>query len=377
MSVEAYTETPGAWEQQHSCPVNSHNEWDPLEEVIVGRLEGATIPPGHVPITARVPRALGWFVKFLAGGMHYPKPLVEAAQQQLDGFIHLLEGEGVAVRRPDKRDFKRRFATPDWRSHGFCSACPRDGFLVIGNEIIETPMSWRCRYFEAFPYRSLFKEYFAAGARWTAAPKPQLLDSLYNPEYQIPQPGEPLRYVINDTEPVFDAADFLRCGRDIFYQISNVTNQSGVAWLVRHLGDRYRFHRLETRCRDPLHIDSTFMLLAPGKLLANPEFIDVDRLPPMFKSWDCIVAPEPDPYADSELMARFFSMCSKWISLNVLMLDEKRVIVDKSQRSLIKVLATHGLEPIPCAFTKYLPFGGAFHCATLDIRRRGELNSYF
>jgi glycine amidinotransferase len=25
-------------------PVNSHNEWDPLEEVIVGRLEGATIP---------------------------------------------------------------------------------------------------------------------------------------------------------------------------------------------------------------------------------------------------------------------------------------------------------------------------------------------
>src|SRR5881397_210784 len=25
------------------CPVNSHNEWDPLEEVIVGRLEGATI----------------------------------------------------------------------------------------------------------------------------------------------------------------------------------------------------------------------------------------------------------------------------------------------------------------------------------------------
>ena len=30
------------------CPVNSFNEWDPLEEVIVGRLEGATIPgPRH------------------------------------------------------------------------------------------------------------------------------------------------------------------------------------------------------------------------------------------------------------------------------------------------------------------------------------------
>ena len=28
-----------------SCVVNSWNEWDPLEEVVVGRLEGAAAPP--------------------------------------------------------------------------------------------------------------------------------------------------------------------------------------------------------------------------------------------------------------------------------------------------------------------------------------------
>lgn len=28
--------------------VKSHNEWDPLEEVMVGRLEGATLPPCHL-----------------------------------------------------------------------------------------------------------------------------------------------------------------------------------------------------------------------------------------------------------------------------------------------------------------------------------------
>jgi glycine amidinotransferase len=126
-----------------------------------------------------------------------------------------------------------------------------------------------------------------------------------------------------------------------------------------------------------MHIDSTLMFLGPGKVLVNPEWIDVDRLPKILKSWRIIVAPEPDPYAESEWMARFFSMCSKWISLNVLMLDEKRVIVEKTQTSLIRVLKDHGFEPIPCAFTSYLPFGGAFHCATLDIRRRGELQSYF
>jgi len=30
-----------------SCPVNSYNEWDPLEEIIVGRAEGQRIPFLH------------------------------------------------------------------------------------------------------------------------------------------------------------------------------------------------------------------------------------------------------------------------------------------------------------------------------------------
>ena len=31
-------------EPQSECPVNSYNEWDPLEEVIVGIAEGARVP---------------------------------------------------------------------------------------------------------------------------------------------------------------------------------------------------------------------------------------------------------------------------------------------------------------------------------------------
>ncbi len=33
-------------------------------------------------------------------------------------------------------------------------------------------------------------------------------------------------------------------------------------------------------------------------------------------------------------------------------------------------------EPIPCDLRHYAPFGGSFHCATLDVRRRGTLQSY-
>jgi glycine amidinotransferase len=361
-------------DRQQSCPVNSYNSWDLLEEVIVGRLEGAVIPPNHPVVTFNIPKQSARWLKFV-GGMPYPNWIVQRAQKQLDEFIHILEAEGVRVRRPDILDFKTRYKTPDWSSRGHCVACPRDGFIVIGNEIIETPMAWRSRFFEAYAYRSLFKEYFAQGARWTAAPKPQLLDSLYDYNFSVSQAGEAMRYVINESEPVFDAADFIRCGRDIFVQKSNVTNEFGIEWMRRHLGDQYHVHVIETECRTPMHIDSSFMPLAPGKLLINPDYIDIHKLPKMFKSWDVIIAPQPEPNPGS--MSKRITQTSNWISLNMLMLDETRVIVERNQSSMIKVLKDYGFEPIPCSFYEYQAFGGSFHCATLDIRRRGTLQSYF
>jgi glycine amidinotransferase len=121
-----------------SCPVNSHNGWDPLEEVIVGHLDAAVIPPAHPSVTFNIPKMGARLLRFVAG-RRYPKPLVRRAQKQLEGLINLLEAEGVTVRRPDVVDWSRVYRTPDWSSKGFCVACPRDGFIVIGQEIIETP----------------------------------------------------------------------------------------------------------------------------------------------------------------------------------------------------------------------------------------------
>lgn len=354
-------------------PVRSYNEWDPLEEVIVGRLEGATIPSVHISVTSNLP-AFSAKVLQLAGGFRYPNWMVRLAQRELDQFVHVLESEGIKVRRPDIVDSGRPYCSPYWSSRGFSTACPRDIFLIIGDEIIETPTCWRSRYFEATAYRSLLKEYFLKGARWTAAPKPELTDQLFDYTYRIPQSNEPLRFVVNEFEPVFDAADFVRCGRDLFVTRSNVTNKMGIEWLRRHLGSGFGIHELESRSRQPMHIDSTFMPLAPGKVLVNPEYLDVERLPRILRTWDVLVAPRPDPV--DGIMTKI-SMCSSWTSLNVLMLDERRVIVDKSQVTLIKALRDWGFLPIPCKFLSYGPFGGSFHCAALDVRRRGNLQSYF
>lgn len=352
--------------------VCSYNEWDPLEEVIVGHVTGAAVPPWHVCIQSSAP-AHSWDLLQMFSGKPAPPAFVDAAKKNLDELIRILESQGVTVRRPDPIPQTAPFSTPDWSCQsGYNIGNPRDGLLVIGDEILETPMAWRSRYFEMHAYRTLLHEYFRAGARWTAAPKPRLCDSLYNQDYQVPEKGEPPRYATNESEMTFDAADFARCGRDIFAIRSNVTNEFGLEWLRRHLGDDYTIHVIQSECRQPMHIDTTLVPLAPGKAMINPEFLDKTKLPAIWKTWELREAPPPVPNP-----SQVIDLSSAWLSMNVLMLDPQRVIVEASQEPLIKMLEDWGFEPIPCPFTDYFVYGGAFHCASLDVRRRGTLQSYF
>lgn len=353
-----------------SNAVSSFNEWDPLEEVIVGALGGATIPEWHTVLEATMPEESKPLFESAAGAP-FPREHLEAAIAELDGLARELERRGTSVLRPSTEGFDRPFATPRWQSKsGLYAAMPRDLLLVVGDLIIESPMSWRSRYFEIDAYRTLLKDYFRRGARWIAGPRPQLLDELYDPDYDPLTPYRSGRYAVTEAEPVFDAADFVRCGRDIFCQRSHVTNDMGIEWVRRHVGDAHRVHVLDMRDSAPMHLDASFMPLAPGKLLLNPE--RVRNVPALFDSWDVKYAPEPTLPPDHTMY-----MSSAWVSMNVLMLDEKRVVVEASELPLIRQLERWGLEVVPVEFRNVMRFGGSFHCVTCDIRRRGDLLSYF
>lgn len=350
-------------------PVQSYNEWDPLEEVIVGIVDGASFPPWHVSLEAPLPCHQHEVFRRNAG-TPFPAHEIAAAKRDLDELVGILEAEGVKVRRPVPCDHLVAYGAPGWTSTGLYDAMPRDVLLVFGDEIIECPLAWRSRYYATSAYRPLLKEYFRAGARWSSAPKPELTDDLYDHDWTEAPEGEPTRFVITEVEPTFDAADFIRCGRDVFAQKSNVTNSFGIEWLRRHLGERFRVHVLEFDDPHPMHIDATLMPLAPGKLLINPE--RVRRVPPIFRGWDVLKAPQPILPDDHMLY-----VTSKWINMNVLMLDEERVIVERQDEPMILAMKKWGFKPILCNFRSFNSFGGSFHCATLDVRRRGPLQSYF
>ena len=340
--------------------VSSWNEWDPLKEVIVGTARGAAEVAFEPSLAPYYPqgRPLGDF-----GGRPVIPELINQAERQLDAFARLLESFGITVRRPDAVNHFGAVKTPDWTAPcGHATACPRDVLLVIGDEIIEAPMAQRYRYFEFRAYRRLMKEYFAAGARWTTAPKPQMSAELYRDR------------VPTEFEPVFDAACFARCGRDIFWQPDLVSNETGVAWLRRHLGPGFRIHRVRFRGPLPTHIDTTLVPLRPGLVLTNPQRPCVDDSLDVFARNGWRMVDGPPSVRSGRNPARDVS---NWISMNVLVLDERTVVVEQAEKPMMELLRSLEFECVPCAFDSVYPFGGGFHCCTADIRREGVLQSYF
>ncbi len=351
-------------------PVLSYNEWDPLEEVIVGRMDGAAIPEWHVALEATMPEESESMFR-TQSGKPFPQESYELAKMELDEFALVLQRLGITVTRPSPINHCRSFATPNWKSAGgLYNAMPRDLLIVFGDTIIEAPLAWRSRYFECDAYRPILKDYFNRGAKWISAPKPQLLDELYNKAYDPLDPQSSLNYVITEFEPTFDAADFIRCGRDVFVQQSHVTNRMGIQWLSRHIGSDYRVHIIEVTDSAPMHIDASFMPLAPGKLLLNPT--RVNKIPHQFKDWEIRYSPAPVLPKTHPMY-----MSSAWVSMNVIMLDTKRVVVERQETPLIDLLTNWGFEVVLVDFRNVMSFGGAFHCVTCDVRRRGTLQSYF
>ena len=198
----------------------AYNEWDLLEEVVVGQPIGACIPKCTIEVQAGT-HVNQWPLYQQHGGKPFPAEQVDRIADEVDEFCRVLEHEGVTVRRPEIVDFSKEYATPDFAAVGTDALYPRDALMVVGEEIIEAPMAWRSRFFEYRAYRPLLKEYFHRGAKWTTAPKPLMAEDLYDHNYDCEKhTGE--KFVTTEFEPCFDVADFIRAGKDIFVQRSQV-----------------------------------------------------------------------------------------------------------------------------------------------------------
>ena len=123
--------------------VSRWNDFDPLEEVVVG------LPTDACSISMEPSRQYPNFEKYMNGKKSSKS--IKAAKTELEGLKTFLEGEGIVVLHPDDSlcQFNVNVKTPDFEApyqHGV--TCPRDILLTVGNEILEAPMCNRYRFFE-------------------------------------------------------------------------------------------------------------------------------------------------------------------------------------------------------------------------------------
>lgn len=345
--------------------INTHNDWDPLEEIIVGHADHARINLDISTHSFSYADKSWEEIKHMGGS--YPQWLIDEANEDADGLAEVLTKLGVKVHRPAKIDWSKEFSTMDWKSQGWYSWCPRDLVLPLGDMLIETPSPVRSRYFETMLYKDIFYQAFEDGALWLSAPRPRLLDESYD-----------LRDVkgkstLKDHEIIFDAPNIVRVGKDLLYQISNSGNLKGYQWLKRLLEPMgYRLHYSELYSY--AHFDSTIIPLRPGLVLLNSTRVNPDNCPEIFKKWDKIWF--EDCVVQGTKMDGYVAPCSPYIGMNILSVDQNTIICDDAQIPLMKELEKHKINCIPIRFRHAMTLAGGMHCATLDLRRRGTLEDY-
>jgi scyllo-inosamine-4-phosphate amidinotransferase 1 len=304
--------------------ISSYNEWDSLKEIIVGSADYANWPVNDPVFIAEGKNSLWKETPPPSGPV--PQHIIDETNQDLETLCSTLTELGVIVHRPDLLNFQ----THD----GLYNYCPRDRLLVYGNTVVNPAMMYPCRDMELQCYHDLVD----AAENYLFMPRHEGL--------------------------VLDAANVLKLNNKMLYLESSSGNQAAYKWLCK------QFPKVEIElCNfySGVHIDSTITPLREGLVLLNGSRVNETNCPAVFKNWDKI-------YIDEVVAQDFYQYpyASKWIALNMLVVDPHTVIVDKNQTDIIHKLEKQSFTVIPLELRHSRTLGGGFHCVTLDIRRQND-----
>ena len=300
--------------------ISSRNEWSPLKKIVVGSATDANWPVND-PVFSKEGEKTTWKESPVPRGP-VSQRIIEETNEDLDGLVTTLMSLGVEVVRPDPLNFQ----THD----GMYNYCPRDRLLVHGSKVIDTAMMYPCRDMELQCYHDILGD-----AEVIHMPRDQGL--------------------------VLDAANVCRLGDQMLFLESASGNRAAYDWLC----DQFPNVTIEL-CNfyAGVHIDSTIVPLREGLVMLNASRVTFDNVPRAFEGWHKIWV--------TDVVAQDFykyPYASKWIAMNMLIIDPHTVVCDKNQTELIKTLTSYRFEVIPMELRHSRTLGGGFHCVTLDLHR--------
>jgi len=304
--------------------IHSYNEWDTLVEVVVGRADFANWPSDD-PVFAKESEKTTWTETPVPSGP-VPDWIIDEANEDLDILADTLEQFGATVHRPRAINYQEH--------GGMYGYCPRDRLLIYGDTIVDPAMMYPCRDMEI---EGLDDVIFRA-------------DTVH----RMPR----------NEGMILDAANVLRLNDTMLYLESASGNRSAAKWLQHKFPDV----KVEV-CNfySGVHIDSTIVPLREGLVMVNASRVNMDNLPNVFHNWEII-------WVDDVVAQDFYKYpyASKWIALNMLVVDPYTVIIDKHQHKLMNILENYNFTVIPLELRHSRTLGGGFHCVTLDLIRQTQ-----
>ena len=302
----------------------SINEWDPLEKIIVGTASHANWPMTD-PVFAEEAKNSLWTETPAPSGP-VPQFIIDEANRELDTLSETLLHYGAIVYRPKPMDFVE--------NKGMYNYCPRDRLLVAGDTLVDVNMMYPCRNQE-------IKNYYRLIAEATNT-------------FTMPR----------DQGMVLDAANICRLGDTWLFLESASGNYLAYLWL------KSKFPNINIELCNfyaGVHIDSTITPLREGLVMLNASRVTEANCPKALKDWEKIWVTEDMIVAQDFYQ---YPYASKWIAMNLLVLDPETVIIDAAQTQLIALLKSKGIDSIPLTLSHSRTLGGGFHCVTLDTRRK-------
>jgi scyllo-inosamine-4-phosphate amidinotransferase 1 len=302
--------------------IHSYNEWDPLKRIIVGDATHANWPTND-PVFKAEGEKTSWKETPVPSGP-VAQHVIDEANEDLQILSDTLTNLGVEVVRPDPMNFQTH--------QGLYNYCPRDRLIVHGSTIIDPAMMYPCRDMELQCYHDILQE----ADRVIAMPRDQGM--------------------------VLDAANTLRINNKMLFLESFSGNRKAYEWLCEQLPD------VEIELCNfyaGVHIDSTITILREGLVLLNASRVTFDNVPRVFDGWHKIWVNDVVPQDFYQ-----YPYASKWIAMNMLVVDPQTVICDADQPNLIKTLESYKFTVIPLRLRQSRTLGGGFHCVTLDLVRQ-------
>lgn len=268
--------------------ISTFNEWDTLKKIVVGDASFANWPR-YDPVFSQESKKTSWKETPVPSGA-VPQWIIDEANEDLQRLANTLTLLGVKVERP----LPLNFQTHD----GMYNYCPRDRLLVYGSTIVDPAMMYPCRDMELQCY------------------------------HDVVDLAEHYHFMPRNEGLVLDAANVCRLGNKMLFLESDSGNRAAYNWLCGVFPD------VEIELCNfyaGVHIDSTVVPLREGVVMLNAARVNESNCPQVFKTWDKI-------YVDEVVSQGFYQYpyASKWIAMNMLVVDPHTVIVDKHQSELIR-----------------------------------------